>query len=344
MKRRIICSAAVGLSAVMILAGCGSSSKKKAASSTSKKAAAEVTETQKGERKERDGYDEGTTDYTFGDLIIHVPSYFSLSDNSSDDDMTWYAESGNGSVAMIEFQKWDSGSELDESTINQLKGTVPTQIVSGMNSDNLHFDTTDIADKKDLTVAGYPSVSFDITGTSNFENSDAKTVYFKYVIIFIPGSSNTYIAGLGQSDNTKYSYIGDFDKFIENIAAAQPSSNISSDSASQASNDSSSDSAAADSGQVTPELKNFLDSYEAFMDQYVELAKKYKANPSDMTLLSEYSDCLTKLSDFEKQANAYEQSESSMSTADYNYYIDSMARIQKKLLEASAELSGTGNQ
>lgn len=333
MKRRILGIAAIGLSAAIILAGCIGSSKKKTASSPAKKAAAEETESKKTEQKERNGYDEGTTDYTVGDLIIHVPNYFSLSnDHSTDDDMIWYAESGNGSVAMLEFQKSDSGSVLDESTINQLKGTAPSQIVSGMNSDNLHFDTTDIADKKDLTVAGYPSVSFDITGTSNFENSDAKTSYFKYVIIFIPGSSNAYIAGLGQSDNTKYSYIGDFDKFIDNITAAQPSNN------------SSSDSAAAASGQVTPELKSFLDSYEAFVDQYVELAKKYQANPSDLNLLSEYSDYLTKLSDFEKQANAYDQSESTMSTADYNYYIDSMARIQKKLLAASSELSGTSNQ
>ncbi|MDD6830762.1 MAG: hypothetical protein PUE37_04095 [Firmicutes bacterium] len=38
-----------------------------------------------------------------------------------------------------------------------------------------------------------------------------------------------------------------------------------------------------------------MDSYEDFMNDYADFMKKYKSNPSDVSLLADYADYMTKL-------------------------------------------------
>lgn len=83
---------------------------------------------------------------------------------------------------------------------------------------------------------------------------------------------------------------------------------------------------------VDPELKAFLDSYEQFVDEYVEFMKLYQQNPTDLTLLAKYTDIMQRYTDFMSKYNALDEDE--MSDADLAYYIDVTARIEKKLLEA----------
>ena len=44
------------------------------------------------------------------------------------------------------------------------------------------------------------------------------------------------------------------------------------------------------------DCEQFCDDYEAFVDDYIEVLKKYKANPSDMSILTEYSSMMSKAS------------------------------------------------
>ncbi len=94
---------------------------------------------------------------------------------------------------------------------------------------------------------------------------------------------------------------------------------------------------AASSG-VNPEMKAFLDSYEAFMDKYVAFTKKYvdSAGSGDlgsyMAMYQDYMNLLAQLEDFERKADLYDSSK--MSAEDLAYYLDSLNRIQKKMLEA----------
>lgn len=91
--------------------------------------------------------------------------------------------------------------------------------------------------------------------------------------------------------------------------------------------------ASSDLGEVSSDVKEALDSYEAFMDEYVAFMEKYKQNSSDLSLLSEYSDFLQKYTDFSQKINAMDTS--SMSSADYAYYIEVTGRVSKKLLDTS---------
>lgn len=322
------------------LAGCGNSKSSSAvASSNSSKAAvtsvSTVTPTEEvkdlsvvsasseaeSEKQEINGFDEGTTDYTYDIFTIPLPNYYVT---SSSDNNSWFAETGQ-SVVMLGISSTTNTTELTDEEISSLMDTAPAEFLSGLSDDSigLRFLGSDIKNKQKLTVAGYQAESFEAEGEMNYADApDISSVQSKSVIIFAPNANKTYYVSLLQSNNSKYSYLQDFDKIIENIKVADTSSVSSSSS--------------TDSGEVTPELKEFLDSYEAFMNEYVEFLKQYQANPTDATLISEYTQYMTKLLELEQKANEYQSSESQMSTADYNYYIDSMARIEKKLIEAQS--------
>lgn len=83
-------------------------------------------------------------------------------------------------------------------------------------------------------------------------------------------------------------------------------------------------------GGVDPDLKAFLDSYEDFVDEYVEFMKKYMANPTDLSLLGEYSDMMSKYTDFATKIDKYDTN--TMSTEDAAYYLEVTGRCTQKML------------
>jgi hypothetical protein len=87
-------------------------------------------------------------------------------------------------------------------------------------------------------------------------------------------------------------------------------------------------------GTVSPELKEFLDSYEQFMNEYCEFIESYDS--SDLNALMKYTELMGKYADFSAKAESYDSSK--MNTADEQYYIDAMARVEKRLIEASAAM------
>ena len=88
-----------------------------------------------------------------------------------------------------------------------------------------------------------------------------------------------------------------------------------------------------DNNAIDPEFKAAMDSYEEFMDEYVAFMKKYKANPSDLSLLTDYANYMSKYADFVEGFEKWENEE--MNAAETAYYIDVQARVSKKLLEAA---------
>ena len=84
----------------------------------------------------------------------------------------------------------------------------------------------------------------------------------------------------------------------------------------------------ASNGEVTPELKEFLDSYEAFVNEYCDFLDTYDEN--DATMLVKYTELVAKEKEFSDKADKYDEDE--MSEADRNYYIEVMTRIEAKLL------------
>ena len=82
---------------------------------------------------------------------------------------------------------------------------------------------------------------------------------------------------------------------------------------------------------IDPEFKAAMDSYEKFFDEYVAIMKKYKANPMDMSILSDYAKYMGQYADMMQQFEKWEKED--LNAAETAYYIDVQARVTQKLLE-----------
>lgn len=117
------------------------------------------------------------------------------------------------------------------------------------------------------------------------------------------------------------------------------SSNSSSSDTEQVDSDkkegSAAESAAEESSDdyIDPEFKAFWDSYEDFVDEYVDYLKHYDS--SNIEQLEHLSQLVDKEAEFAKKAAVYEDDEDELTDAEVVYMIDVSARIEKKLLEAS---------
>lgn len=88
-----------------------------------------------------------------------------------------------------------------------------------------------------------------------------------------------------------------------------------------------------DNNSIDPEFKAAMDSYEEFFDEYVAIMKKYKANPTDMSILSDYAKYMGQYADMMEKFEKWENED--LNTAEAAYYVDVQARITKKLLEVA---------
>jgi len=88
----------------------------------------------------------------------------------------------------------------------------------------------------------------------------------------------------------------------------------------------------AESGEVSPDVKEALDSYEQVMDEYVAFMKQYKESGNAVSMLSDYTAMLQKYTEFSSKIESMDTK--NMSKADYAYYIEVTSRVSQKLLEA----------
>lgn len=82
-------------------------------------------------------------------------------------------------------------------------------------------------------------------------------------------------------------------------------------------------------GDVTPEFKATMDSYEAFFDEYVEFMNNYQDSNDVVGMLTQYSEMMTRYA--ETMEALGEVDTASLSAADLAYYTEVTARITQKL-------------
>ena len=84
---------------------------------------------------------------------------------------------------------------------------------------------------------------------------------------------------------------------------------------------------------MRPEFKEAMDSYEAFYKKYCEVLKKYNNNPTDLSVLKEYTELMGEADKMNKKFEAWDDSE--MNDAETAYYVEVNGRVSKMLLELS---------
>lgn len=78
--------------------------------------------------------------------------------------------------------------------------------------------------------------------------------------------------------------------------------------------------------EVTSDCDKFIKDYEEFADSYIKVLKKYKANPSDATIITEYTEMATKSLDMQTQA----------ANCTDPKYVEKMTEIATKMATAAA--------
>lgn len=89
---------------------------------------------------------------------------------------------------------------------------------------------------------------------------------------------------------------------------------------------------AAAGNEIRPEVKEFLDAYEACMDEYVDFMQKYmNADPSSMVpMMEDYYSILARYTEFAEKIDAFDESE--LTNAELAYYLEVTNRVSQKLL------------
>ena len=82
---------------------------------------------------------------------------------------------------------------------------------------------------------------------------------------------------------------------------------------------------------VSPAFKKSMDEYEAFMNKYVDVMKRYKASPSDAAVMTEYTEVMKRYVEFTESIKKVDQT--SLSATDAAYYLEVTSRVTKKLAE-----------
>ena len=80
------------------------------------------------------------------------------------------------------------------------------------------------------------------------------------------------------------------------------------------------------------EWKKFIKDYEAWVDEYIELTKKMKNNPTDTSILTEYTDMASKALEWTERSEEIQKSITNQQEA--IEYANELLRIADKMLEA----------
>lgn len=83
--------------------------------------------------------------------------------------------------------------------------------------------------------------------------------------------------------------------------------------------------------EIRADFKAAMDSYEKFFDEYVAIVKKYKDDPTDTAIFSDYSSYVGQYVDMMQKFKDWNSKD--LNKAETAYYIEVQARITKKLLE-----------
>lgn len=88
-----------------------------------------------------------------------------------------------------------------------------------------------------------------------------------------------------------------------------------------------------DASGLRPEFKAAMDTYESFMDEYCAFMEKYMANPTDLSLLSDYAAYMNDYTDAMAKFDAWESED--LNAEELDYYLEVSLRVSQKLIDSA---------
>ena len=313
--KRFIAALTVVLAVVLAgcLAGCGQGSSAKASGSSSK---ATSGASKVAELPDRNGFDEATNQ-----TVDVLGVQFSLP--------TYYEESpSDGKKILYKAQNVDGKSDgvsagfigrepyTTAASVEKFQSNKDTVALSAFKADA--FKDMRIVDSADGGIADLPSGVYTIAGRYVSGNNSTNIVV--RMGIFLNPNLEVGIAFLMQPDTATYNYIPDFNKVLASATVVEqpPAEEAPAEEVSD---------------EVSPDLREVLDSYEAFMDEYIDFMQKYKDSDDITGMMNDYMTYMQKYSNLVSKINAMDTNK--MSAADAAYYLEVTARVSQKLLNAA---------
>lgn len=81
---------------------------------------------------------------------------------------------------------------------------------------------------------------------------------------------------------------------------------------------------------IRSDFKAAMDAYEAFYDEYCDILQKYYANPTDLSLLAQYSSLMGKAVEMDDAFTKWESED--LTTEELKYYLEVNNRVMQKLV------------
>lgn len=255
-------------------------------------------------RPQMDNFDEELNKTcTIGTTTLQIPFYW-MNAISDDDLITYYAEldASTQDTAVLMVSHYDIS--LSDVVFEIAAPDFMTEIFAS---------GTQLSEATMVEYNGLKAVK-----STGKVSSDSETLNNSVTVINVPDAEQMIMIQLLTSDNTVFRYDSDCEKIFRSISYQKPASG------------SAGSSGLVSSSEVSPDLKEFLDSYEAFMTEYVSFMQRYEDSDDVSSMLMDYFDMLYRLADFTEKADAYDTDE--MSDADAAYYLEVMSRVTMMLL------------
>ena len=246
-----------------------------------------------------------------GSLSFRLPKGW-VADTGSNGDTFYYPSKSNHTAPVYAMQ-----SAVDTSSV---KGDEYSGLEAFVNSGLEALGSFKIVEKEKLEISGFPAMRVKAQGKAKNGGFD---MTMQMAVAIVPGN---VVALMGGSRDGKYD--AEISACLDTLEI--DASKVTSEDSASAGDDAQ-PSAAGDG--VSADLKDTLDSYEAFIDEYVAFMERYKNSDDTASMLLDYSSYLQKYTEVMNKIDALDTS--SLSAADYAYYIEVTSRCSQKLINAS---------
>ena len=266
--------------------------------------------------------DSGVKEIKCRDKTFLIPDYY-FAMNDGDECVMMYAEGENISFSGI-MEEELGDVEIDE-LVSLLSQTSAEEIAKAYvdGDENENAESLVLLDNENAYI-----VRIDVEGETDIYEGITVSHETIYVVVDLSGQQ-LFLAFLGYEGEKPF--INDYDKALmltygmdsDTDATTDPTKDETPSIEQSGATDT--DSSSPDG--VTPELKEFLDSYESFMNEYCDFFENY--DPSDISALTKYFTMLQKYAEFAEKAEEYDSDD--MSAADAAYYLEVTTRILQRI-------------
>lgn len=252
----------------------------------------------------------------FGNLSL--PAYFDvLSEDSTEIYKLYYPETKDY-YATLMFQCADLSATQEDFDSVYLSSIVDSMIASLESDTENRNEIIEYSKSEKTTIA---RMSGWIITFSLKDKDKGVPSYGSLALVYNINTEQiiTILCGYESKDQSNYDYLGDYEKILKSavLTAGTPSNNTSV------------------STTDTVAWKQFLKDYEIWVDDYIAFMKKYQANPTDRSLLTDYIKMMDNVSEWEEDSEKMEaEFNDSAELAEYTKeYMRILTKMTTGLLE-----------